>query len=137
MAKISWIVPVNNVLKNDNNEMVLDTPITQLSLRILPNNYSFSIAFGIIDLDSTKENIVKFSMGKQHQDSKQTFINTDFRLNQMFVNEDLDEKYKLVEFDSNININNFNFEHEGLHFIKLEIEDDSLEVYFTVVVKGV
>lgn len=138
MAKISWIVPVNRVLKNENEDMVLDSPITQLGLRVLPNNYSFNIAFGIIDINISKENIVKFSMGTYIDGDKHILICTDLKLDtpKIEIDKEIIENNS-VEFDSNINVNNFDFEHEGLHFIKLEIDEDSMETYFNVVIKGV
>lgn len=138
MAKISWIVPVNRVLKNENNDMVLDSPITQLGLRVLPNNYSFNVAFGIIDLDILKENTVKFIMGTQIDGNKHILINTYLNLDTPMTGIDNEIiENNSVEFDSSININNFDFEHEGLHFIRLEIDDNSMESYFNVVIKGV
>lgn len=56
MAQIAWIMPTARVLNNENNRMVLDTPLTQIVLEIVPNNFTFDIAFGIIDLDVSKQN---------------------------------------------------------------------------------
>ena len=40
MAQIAWIMPTARVLNNENNRMVLDTPLTQIVLEIVPNNFT-------------------------------------------------------------------------------------------------
>ncbi|AUJ52973.1 hypothetical protein B2G94_09950 [Staphylococcus hominis subsp. hominis] len=139
MAKISWLVPIMRALNNEDGELVLDTPLTQLALEAFPNNYTFSIAFGIIDLNPNILNEMKLRIGIERQDNTEYEI---FNAN-IQMESNLNKEYKeflvgkTVEYNSNINLNNFRFAEPGLYFIELTIDNNPTKINFRVTPKGV
>lgn len=94
MAKVAWIAPVTRALNNEYGDLVLDTPLTQLALEAFPNNYSFSIAFGIIDLDPNIQNKINLRIGLEQDNTTEVIFNVDIQME-----NNLDREYQ--EFLSN------------------------------------
>ncbi|MCE5011344.1 DUF6941 family protein [Staphylococcus warneri] len=138
MAKVAWIAPVTRALNNEYGDLVLDTPLTQLALEAFPNNYSFSIAFGIIDLDPNIQNKINLRIGLEQDNTTEVIFNVDIQME-----NNLDREYqeflsnKKVEYESNINLSNFRFEKPGLYYIELSIDNNSTKINFKVTNKGV
>lgn len=138
MAKVAWIVPVARVLNSEHGDVVLDTPLTQIALEAFPNNYSFSIAFGIIDLNPNIENTIKFKVGMEKDDFRQELLDANLTLENNFgdeVKELLSDHF--VAYDSNVNLNNVRFAEPGRYYIELTIDGNVTKVNFNVISKGV
>ncbi|EIS6535458.1 hypothetical protein LN325_002238 [Staphylococcus pseudintermedius] len=137
MAKIAWIIPVERVLNNEHGDVVFDSPITQLALEAFPNNYTFSIAFGIIDLNPKIPNEIKFKMGvesNEHEVLSDLSFTIENNLSQSLMAA-IDNE--LIEYSTNINLNNFRFPIPGIYFIELEIDENRMKINFKVTNKGV
>lgn len=139
MAKIAWIIPTGRVLSNENNRMVLDTPLTQIILDVVPNNFTFDIAFGVIDLDISKQNDLNIVIENESTNKPEKILDSTLTIekNTAYTSDNVDEKDKYIEFESSIILNNFKFPLEGIHRITLTIDNNSMHSYFKVVTRGI
>lgn len=139
MAKIAWITPTSRVLSNENNRMVLDTPLTQIVLDVVPNNFTFDIAFGVIDLDMSKQNDLNIVIENESINKPEKILDSTLTIekNTAYTSDNVDEKDKYIEFESSIILNNFKFPLEGIHRITLTIDNNSMHSYFKVVTRGI
>ncbi|MBO0385602.1 hypothetical protein [Staphylococcus haemolyticus] len=139
MAQIAWIMPTARVLNNENDRMVLDTPLTQIVLDIVPNNFTFDIAFGIIDLDVSKQNDLNIVIENISTDIPKKILDSTLSIerNIAYKSDNVNEKDKYIEFESSIILNNFKFPLEGIHRITLTIENNSMHSYFKVITRGI
>lgn len=139
MAKIAWITPTSRVLSNENNRMVLDTPLTQIVLDVVPNNFTFDIAFGIIDLDMSKQNNLNIVIENESTNKPKKILDSTLTIekNIAYTSDNVNEKDKYIEFESSVILNNFKFSLEGMHRITLTIDNNSMHSYFKVVTRGI
>lgn len=139
MAKIAWITPTSRVLSNENNRMVLDTPLTQIVLDVVPNNFTFDIAFGIIDLDMSKQNSLNIVIENESTNKPEKILDSTLTIekNIAYTSDNVNEKDKYIEFESSVILNNFKFSLEGIHRITLTIDNNSMHSYFKVVTRGI
>ncbi|MGW9775834.1 hypothetical protein ACUW50_001485 [Staphylococcus sp. 093350072-1] len=139
MAKIAWITPTSRVLSNENNRMVLDTPLTQIVLDVVPNNFTFDIAFGIIDLDMSKQNDLNIVIENESTNKPEKILDSTLTIekNIAYTSDNVNEKDKYIEFESSVILNNFKFPLEGIHRITLTIDNNSMHSYFKVVTRGI
>ncbi|WP_420890824.1 DUF6941 family protein [Mammaliicoccus vitulinus] len=101
----------------------------QLNLEVLPNNYSFDVSFGIIGIDEIKTYTLQFEL--IDPDDKIMF-NTTVKIDKKKMDEENGDKKHLNVFETNARFNNLRFEKEGIHSIKLTIEDNTSNAYFNV-----
>jgi len=139
MAKIAWITPTSRVLSNENNRMVLDTPLTQIVLDVVPNNFTFDIAFGVIDLDMSKQNDLNIVIENESTNKPEKILDSTLTIekNIAYTSDNVNEKDKYIEFESSVILNNFKFPLEGIHRITLTIDNNSMHSYFKVVTRGI
>lgn len=139
MAKIAWITPTSRVLSNENNRMVLDTPLTQIVLDVVPNNFTFDIAFGVIDLDMSKQNDLNIVIENESTNKPEKILDSTLTIekNIAYTSDNVNEKDKYIEFESSVILNNFKFSLEGIHRITLTIDNNSMHSYFKVVTRGI
>ena len=128
MAKVAWVVPSIEVFNNPNGNLVIDSPLSYLNLEVLPNNYSFDVSFGIIGIDELK--VYKLLFELIDPDGKIMF-NTNVNIDRKEMQEQNKDKEFLNVFETNARFNNFRFEKEGIHTIKLTIEENTSKAYFT------
>lgn len=130
MARIAWIVPSINVFNNPDGELVIDSPLTFLELETLPNNFSFNVSFGIIELEELKKYSLLFEMLDPEMNSIfKTEVNID---NNELIKAHPDKEFLNV-FVSNAHLNNFKFKKQGIHTIQLEIDKDISKACFNVI----
>ena len=139
MAKIAWITPTSRVLSNENNRMVLDTPLTQIVLDVVQNNFTFYIAYGIIDLDMSKQNSLNIVIENESTNKPEKILDSTLTIekNIAYTSDNVNEKDKYIEFESSVILNNFKFSLEGIHRITLTIDNNSMHSYFKVVTRGI
>ncbi|GGH99635.1 MULTISPECIES: DUF6941 family protein [Mammaliicoccus] len=129
MAKVAWVVPSVEVFNNPSGNLVIDSPMSYLNLEVLPNNYSFDVSFGIIGIDEIKTYTLQFEL--IDPDDKIIF-NTTVKIDKKKMDEENGDKKHLNVFETNARFNNLRFEKEGIHSIKLTIEDNTSNAYFNV-----
>lgn len=127
MAKIGWAVIANAVLNNQNNQPVLDSPIVSIDLPVVPNNFSFSLAFCAIDMIESKKYILDLKIFEPSNDAP--LVSGEIGLDHKY---DLSQKNS--SFFSDVGFQNFQFNEFGIHRIELKIEEDSepFTIYFEV-----
>ena len=129
MVNIAWIVPSLGVFNNSQGDLVIDKPLSFIDLEALPNNFSFNVSFGIINLEEHRQ----YKLNFQIIDPEQKII---FDINveidhQRLIEDNPDKKFNNV-FESNANFNNFKFQKEGIYTIKLSIDDAEAQSNFNV-----
>ncbi|MFI3547386.1 hypothetical protein V5G65_15235 [Mammaliicoccus sciuri] len=129
MAKVAWVVPSLEVFNNPNGNLVIDSPMSYLNLEVLPNNYSFDVSFGIIGIEELKIYTLQFEL--IDPDDKIMF-NTNVNIDRVKMDEENGDKEFLNVFETNARFNNLRFEKEGIHSIKLTIENNTSKAYFNV-----
>lgn len=129
MAKVAWVVPSLEVFNNPNGNLVIDSPMSYLNLEVLPNNYSFDVSFGIIGIEELKIYTLQFEL--IDPDDKIMF-NTNVSIDRVKMDEENGDKEFLNVFETNARFNNLRFEKEGIHSIKLTIENNTSKAYFNV-----
>ncbi|WP_440858372.1 hypothetical protein [Staphylococcus shinii] len=134
MARVAWIVPSNEVFNNNEKKLVIDAPFAEVNLINIPSQYSFTVSFGIIGLDINKDNIIKFEIGFfKDDDDKKILLEAPLHIGNP-KSDEINEigNLGLAEFISNISLKNFIFEATGLHYVKMEIDDNTQINYFNV-----
>ncbi|WP_086428033.1 DUF6941 family protein [Staphylococcus cornubiensis] len=129
MAKIAWIVPSLGVYNNHQGDLVIEKPLSFIELETLPNNFSFNISFGIINLEDTKQYDLNFQI-LDPEDQIIFDINVDID-HQKLIQDNTNKPFNNV-FESNANFNNFKFQKEGLYTIKLSIDNSHAQSNFNV-----
>lgn len=130
MVNIAWVVlPSLGVFNNSQGDLVIDKPLSFIDLEALPNNFSFNVSFGIINLEEHRQ----YKLNFQIIDPEQKII---FDINveidhQRLIEDNPDKKFNNV-FESNANFNNFKFQKEGIYTIKLSIDDAEAQSNFNV-----
>lgn len=126
MARVAWAIIANGTYNNPNNQLVIDNPLPMIGLETFPNNYSFSIAFSLIELyDSRDYNL-------------NIFIGNDNGVKIVEANINLIHEYDRAQandiYVSDINLNNVRFPSPGLYHLKLTLDaaDDPFTIYFLV-----
>ncbi|MFA7745093.1 DUF6941 family protein [Salinicoccus roseus] len=126
MAKIAWAVISSGTFNNPNNQMVIDNPLPLIKLDNFPNNFSFSLAFSIIELNESREYKLKIVIGN---DSGDELLSGDLNINHEFDKTNINDV-----FVSDINVSNLKFPKPGLHHVELTLDDskDQFRIYFLV-----
>ncbi|MEJ7438676.1 hypothetical protein WL735_03085 [Staphylococcus hominis] len=129
MVNIAWVVPSLGVFNNSQGDLVIDKPLSFIDLEALPNNFSFNVSFGIINLEKHRQYKLNFQIIDPEQ--KVIFdINVEID-HQRLIEDNPDKKFNNV-FESNANFNNFKFQKEGIYTIKLSIDDAEAQSNFNV-----
>ncbi|HEC2156561.1 TPA: hypothetical protein R1907_002296 [Staphylococcus delphini] len=104
-------------------------PLSFIELEALPNNFSFNISFGIINVEETKQYDLNFQiLDPEDQIIFDTHVGID---HQKLIQDNTNKQINNV-FESNANFNNFKFQKEGLYTIKLSIDDSQAQSNFNV-----
>lgn len=129
MAKIAWMIPSQGVFNNQQGGLVIEKPLSFIELEALPNNFSFNISFGIINVEETKQYDLNFQiLDPEDQIIFDTHVGID---HQKLIQDNTNKQINNV-FESNANFNNFKFQKEGLYTIKLSIDDSQVQSNFNV-----
>ncbi|HEC2174386.1 DUF6941 family protein [Staphylococcus delphini] len=129
MAKIAWMIPSQGVFNNHQGGLVIEKPLSFIELEALPNNFSFNISFGIINVEETKQYDLNFQiLDPEDQIIFDTHVGID---HQKLIQDNTNKQINNV-FESNANFNNFKFQKEGLYTIKLSIDDSQAQSNFNV-----
>lgn len=129
MAKIAWMIPSQGVFNNQQGGLVIEKPLSFIELEALPNNFSFNISFGIINVEETKQYDLNFQiLDPEDQIIFDTHVGID---HQKLIQDNTNKQINNV-FESNANFNNFKFQKEGLYTIKLSIDDSQAQSNFNV-----
>ncbi|WP_305751814.1 hypothetical protein [Mammaliicoccus sciuri] len=137
MARVAWIVPSNEVFNNNEDRLVINSPLAEITLFNIPSQYSFTISFGIIGLDIKKENTISFEIGYFKNNEKTILIDAPLQIGEPRSDEiDINEEIGLAEFISNVSLKNFLFRETGLHYVEMSIDGNTLVNYFHVNVSG-
>ncbi|MFW3590130.1 DUF6941 family protein [Staphylococcus caprae] len=129
MVNIAWVVPSLGVFNNPQGDLVIQKPLSFIDLEALPNNFSFSVSFGIINLEDDGQYKLYFQIIDPAQ--KVIFdINVEID-HQKLIKDNPNKEFNNV-FESNANFNNFKFQKEGLYTIKLSIDNSEAQSNFNV-----
>ena len=129
MVNIAWVVPSLGVFNNSQGDLVIEKPLSFIDLEALPNNFSFNVSFGIINLEEHRQYKLNFQIIDPEQKvifdidveiDHQRLIkdnpdkNLIMYLNQMQISIILNSKrrslyyqivYRYAEAQSNFNVN--------------------------------
>ncbi|MDO0995371.1 hypothetical protein [Staphylococcus borealis] len=130
MAKVAWIVPSIGVFNNPDGELVIDSPITFIDLEVLPNNFSFDVSFGILELDELKIYDLTFEIFDPDSES---IFRTTVQIDKNNIVKEHPDKEFIDIFVSNAHLTNFKFEKYGVYSIQLRIEGDIANARFNVI----
>lgn len=129
LVNIAWVVPSLGVFNNQQGDLVIEKPLSFIDLEALPNNFSFSVSFGIINLEETRQYDLNFQIIDPNQ---QKIFDINAKIDhQKLVQDNPDKQFNNV-FESNANFNNFKFQEEGMYTIKLSIDDSQAQSNFNV-----
>lgn len=129
MVNIAWVVPSLGVFNNPQGDLVIEKPLSFIELEALPNNFSFSVSFGIINLDSNGKYDLNFKItDPEHQ----VIFDINVEIDHKKMVEDNPEKEFNNTFESNANFNNFKFQKEGMYTIELAIDNSHAQANFNV-----
>ncbi|MEC5378955.1 hypothetical protein VWJ19_11375, partial [Staphylococcus hominis] len=108
-------------------------------LDVVPNNFTFDIAFGVIDLDMSKQNDLNIVIENESTNKPEKILDSTLTIekNIAYTSDNVNEKDKYIEFESSVILNNFKFPLEGIHRITLTIDNNSMHSYFKVVTRGI
>ncbi len=99
MARVAWIVPSNEVFNNNEDRLVINSPLAEITLFNIPSQYSFTISFGIIGLDIMKENTISFEIGYFKNNEEKILIDAPLEIGDPRNDEiDVNEEFGLAEF---------------------------------------
>ncbi|WP_323702838.1 DUF6941 family protein [Mammaliicoccus sp. Dog046] len=129
MVKIAWVVPSLSVLNNQQGDLVIEKPLSFIDLEALPNNFSFNVSFGIINLEDFRQYDLNF---KIIDPEEQIIFDINVAIDHQKLIQDNPEKQLKNVFESNANFNNFKFQKEGLYTIKLSIDNTEAQSNFNV-----
>lgn len=128
MVKISNFICVQEVNNNEKtDDVILRKPISTLFLENLPNNFSFFVFFSIVDID--------WNLGERHLLGLSVMDpegNCVFEINNVQIPLETPSGEKLHDLSANFAINNVRFGMEGLHEIKLTVDNAISKTYFAV-----
>ena len=62
MVNIAWVVPSLGVFNNSQGDLVIEKPLSFIDLEALPNNFSFNVSFGIINLEEHRQYKLNFQI---------------------------------------------------------------------------
>lgn len=123
------MIPSQGVFNNHQGGLVFEKPLSLIELEALPNNFSFNISFGIINVEETKQYDLNFQiLDPEDQIIFDTHVGID---HQKLIQDNTNKQINNV-FESNANFNNFKFQKEGLYTIKLSIDDSQAQSNFNV-----
>ena len=129
MVNIAWVVPSLGVFNNSQGDLVIEKPLSFIDLEALPNNFSFNVSFGIINLEEHRQYKLNFQIIDPEQ---KVIFDIEVEIDhQRLIKDNPDKKFNNV-FESNANFNNFKFQNEGIYTIKLSIDDAESQSNFNV-----
>lgn len=73
MTNIDWIITSNRVFNNPSNNLLIDEPITSISLFNVPSQYTFTISFGISNIDLNDVQTINLRIG--NLDTEKEIVN--------------------------------------------------------------
>lgn len=111
MNELSYFIAANGV--NDSGPVIIDQPLTCITLPSFPGLFSFFLAFGFCNWDSEKEHRLKI-IGKDCTGG--VFLDTgDLEIPQNIPNKSIDIK---------MNIQNLRLSIEGLYIFELYLNNE-------------
>ncbi|AAX91603.1 ORF033 [Staphylococcus phage 71] len=131
MTNIDWIITSNRVFNNPSNNLLIDEPITSISLFNVPSQYTFTISFGISNIDLNDVQTINLRIG--NLDTEKEIVNAPLYIDKAKENEVKNKRANgLVDFVSTVTLNNFLFEETGNHYITMKLGESIQTCYFNV-----
>lgn len=131
MANIDWIITSNRVFNNPSNNLLIDEPITSISLFNVPSQYTFTISFGISNINLNDVQTINLKIG--NLDTEKEIVNAPLYIDKAKENEVKNKRANgLVDFVSTVTLNNFLFEETGNHYITMKLDESTQTCYFNV-----
>lgn len=131
MTNIDWIITSNRVFNNPSNNLLIDEPITSISLFNVPSQYTFTISFGISNIDLNDVQTINLRIG--NLDREKEIVNAPLYIDKAKENEVKNKRANgLVDFVSTVTLNNFLFEETGNHYITMKLGESTQTCYFNV-----
>lgn len=126
MPKVGWALITSAVFNNQNNQPVLDHPLATIDLFNVPNNYTFSLAFCLINLVEDRKYILKIEIFEP--DNEEPLLTGE-----VGIDHKLMVPFDKSSFFSDLNMQNFRFNKFGEHKIVFSLDDkESHKIYFDV-----
>lgn len=117
--------------QGENKEkLFLENPQYLFQSEFIPSLFSFSVSFGIADLDNSKENELRFIFSDPQEE---TLIESDLISLPTGFDEDLPPELRGFMF--NMNFRNVRFEHEGYYCSEIFINGESVGKFPIYVIK--
>lgn len=124
---------ISNEPRGGRSVLTITAPQISLRPQVLPSNFSFGVAAGVVGVDAEKKNTIQFKImapnGKMVHDTKETPLPTGEKDNK------LPEEWQgmMMAFD----IRNLLFEEEGIYRFNLYVNGNLLEEHLVPVYRRV
>ncbi|GBD74008.1 hypothetical protein TEHN7126_2113 [Tetragenococcus halophilus subsp. halophilus] len=133
MTKIANFICIEDFKNDENGNLNLIEPLVNVVLKNLPNNYSFGVVFSLLDisLDMKKEHSLKLELSGP--EGKKLYSSGNVKVPLKDDNEE-----NIDNLTANFKLGNVEFNEEGLHTVKITIDDEeelSESTYFVVKAK--
>ncbi|KAA1039106.1 hypothetical protein ERX35_007780 [Macrococcus equipercicus] len=126
MARVAWGAVAKGAINGSNGSIALNEPFTTIQLKNLPNNYSFQLAFGLIELEH-KRHELNIEIGHECTKDIISSGSISFDLEPEDANKPV-----LGDMYSTIFLSNIEFKEAGIHYISLKIADSELKILLHV-----
>lgn len=126
MARVAWATISTGTYNNPNNQLVIDNPLSLIKLEAFPSLFTFNLSFSVIEMNESKHYVMDIEIGEE---GGEKIVNADLNIDHQY-----DSSNPLDVFTSDATISNIRFPHEGLYYVKINVDNSSVDhtIYFIV-----